>query len=261
MSTNEQEPLQFRSRPLTYWAEALHSADGAVRDEAVAAWGQIGEAIKRSAPRLNGALKGPHAAARLHGVRALRDLGAQLQAVLPLVLAALKEVAQREGDDAVRAEAAEALNRHLDPRGDGSPVPALVEALRDPAAAVRFGAAAALADLGAEARAAASALTNVMLWDKDERVRVQSAVALWRSDRRDRVTVPVLALALRSDDEYLRWIAADCLGDIGAAAHEAVPALRDALADDYRAPLIRRSVALALQRIECALAGTPSPAP
>jgi HEAT repeat protein len=257
MSTNEQNGLHFRGRPLSYWAEALQSADESAREEAVAAWGQIGEAIKVSAPHLGPALRGPHAAARLHGVRALRDLGAQLQAVVPVVLAALKEAALRETDDAVRTEAAEALTRHLDPRGGGSTVPALVAALREPAAAVRFGAASTLADLGGEGRAAVAALINVTLWDKDERVRVQSAVALWRIDRREHITVPVLTLALQSDDEYLRWIAADCLGDIGPAAGDAVPALRKALCDDYRAPLIRKSVALALQRIERALEDQP----
>jgi hypothetical protein len=45
------------------------------------------------------------------------------------------------------------------------------------------------------------------------------------------------------------WIAADCLGQIGPEARDAVPELQRALRRPYKIGLIRKGVALALQRI------------
>jgi hypothetical protein len=66
------------------------------------------------------------------------------------------------------------------------------------------------------------------------------------------VVVPVLAAAVRDGGEVLRWIAADCLGEIGPAARDAVPALRAALAQEGTLALVRQGLRLALERIEAA---------
>ncbi len=52
-----------------------------------------------------------------------------------------------------------------------------------------------------------------------------------------------------------RWIAADCLGEIGPEAREAIPALQQVLAGPLRSRMIRMSIALALQRIDPDVAG------
>src|SRR5262249_29478781 len=49
--------------------------------------------------------------------------------------------------------------------------------------------------------------------NRDLGVRVQAARALWQIDKQTELAILVLVEALRSDDEILRWIAADCLGE------------------------------------------------
>jgi HEAT repeat protein len=88
------------------------------------------------------------------------------------------------------------------------------------------------------------------VYDPDPRVRLEAAVALWRIDRSAGKVVPTLIKALRAEDELLRWIAADCLGDIGPEAADAVPTLLAALRENFKLGMIRLGVALALQRID-----------
>ena len=172
-----------------------------------------------------------------------------IQSIVPLIRTALKERAQVETDEVTRAESVEALTRHIDSAAL-APLAGLVESLRDPLPAVRASAAAVLAELGPGARDASSALIQAALRDTEPRVRVQAAVAVWHVERRTQVALPILIAGLESTDEYLRWIAADCLGEIGAEAHEALPALHAALNEPSQPPMIRRSLKLAVDRIE-----------
>jgi HEAT repeat protein len=73
---------------------------------------------------------------------------------------------------------------------------------------------------------------------------------LYKIDRQADKILPMLIKALQDADEVRRWIAADCLGEIGPAAREAIPALREALQKEFRSTLVRTSVELALQKIE-----------
>jgi HEAT repeat protein len=94
-------------------------------------------------------------------------------------------------------------------------------------------------------------------------VRVEAAVALWKIDRKGAVVIPALIKALGDDNEMLCWIAADCLGQMGPEAREAVPALRQALLRPFKISLIRKGVTLALQEIDpqaAAEAGVGEPA-
>jgi HEAT repeat protein len=130
-----------------------------------------------------------------------------------------------------------------------SDVAALIDALQDELDAVRFHAAIALGDFGPGARPSVADLTHVALWDEDPAVRVEAAVALWKIDRKGPLVIPALIKALGDDNELVCWIAADSLGQIGPEAQEAIPALQQALRRPFRMTLVRRSVALALQRI------------
>jgi HEAT repeat protein len=212
------------------------------------AWAELGLALKAAAPDLTELARDPRPEVRLLGVQALKQLGEQVQAALSFIHAGLKESALKETDPAIRAEAELALSRDLEPLSH-SQVPVLIAALKDELASVRFSAAAALADVGPPANAATASLIRLAMWDQSLRVRVQAAAALWRIDRRDRLAVPVLIEGVQSDDEHALWIAADCLGDIGPEAREAVPALREALGRPCKHPMIRQSVVLALERI------------
>jgi HEAT repeat protein len=257
MATSPNQELLYRNQPLQYWLDALESDQPALRDQAATVWRQIGQAMRNSAALMIARLRENHPVGRAQAVEALRDLGEQVQAVVPAVRSALKEVALTDTEEAVRTNAFLALTQ-IDPQSK-SPVPALIEALKDELPSVRFAAASSLADLGGEARAATTALIQA-LRDSDSRVRVQAAVALWRIDRRDRIAVPVLSQALQERDEFLRWIAADCLGEIGADAREAVPLLLQAVRGDFKVALIRKGLLLALERIDpeaAARAGGP----
>jgi len=233
--------LCYLDRPLAEWL--------ANAQDAVDVWQGIGQAIKATVQRLGEMTHNPEVEVRLGAVRALRQLGEQLQWTLPLLQGCLKEVALEERDPTVRAEAVEALSQHMGPHA-GLQIGALVEALRDELPSVRIGATRALAELGPRGFPAIPGLIHLSQWDQDAAVRVHAAVAIWKIDRRDRIAVPVLMRSLREPDECLRWVAADCLGDIGADAVDAAPALQSALEDTYRTPLVKQALMLALERIE-----------
>src|SRR5262249_4600638 len=129
-------------------------------------------------------------------------------------------------------------------------VAALVDALHADVDVVRFHAAIALGDLGPGGRAAVPALIHASLWDEEPAVRVGAAWALWKIDRKGALVLHVLVSALGEANELICWVAAECLGQMGPAAREAVPALLRALHRDFRLSLIRTGVRLALLRID-----------
>src|SRR5262249_29781765 len=128
--------------------------------------------------------------------------------------------------------------------------------LEDELEVVRFHAAVALGDRGRAARPAVGALTHAALWDEDPAVRVGAALALWKIDPNK---APMVLSALREApgeaSELVCWMAADALGQIGPAAREALPALRQALRRPFKMSLVARGVALALRRIDPQAAG------
>jgi HEAT repeat protein len=93
-------------------------------------------------------------------------------------------------------------------------------------------------------------LIHAALWDEDPAVRVEAAMALWKIDRKGPLVIPALIKALADDNELICWIAADYLGQIGPEARQAVPALQHALRRPFKMALIRKGVALALERID-----------
>ena len=76
-------------------------------------------------------------------------------------------------------------------------------------------------------------------------------MALWKiDDRRVALVLHVLTSALIDANELICWIAAECLAQMGPAAREAVPALRQALRRNYRLSAVPAGVRLALERID-----------
>jgi HEAT repeat protein len=227
----------------------LEEPDPAVRQHAIYAWVEVAEALAPAVTALADRLEDEEPGVREAAVRALAALGRQASVALPPLRAALKREALGDRDDgSLRATAAEALHDLGSPRA--VPVAELVQALRDPHAAVRFGAAQALGQRGAEGGPAVGPLLQAALRDPDAAVRLEAAVALYRIDRRVDTILPLLVRVLREPDEARRWIAADCLREIGPAAREAVPALLEGLEGDFRSVLVRNSFLLALNRID-----------
>jgi HEAT repeat protein len=185
---------------------------------------------------------------RASAVQALGTLNRRAREILIPIRTALKRAALWDEDEKVRALAVEALTQ----AGDWSrpEIAELVQALNDPDAATRFSAAQALGEGGDESQSAVGLLLQKALRDPDGGVRLEAAMALYKIDRHAEKILPMLIKALQDADEVRRWIAADCLGEIGPAAREAVPALHALLQQQFKSPLIRASVALALEKIE-----------
>jgi HEAT repeat protein len=146
-----------------------------------------------------------------------------------------------DNDFRVRHDAADAIAKI------GSPaVPFLITALKSENQQVRWRAASALGEIGAEASAAVPALI-VTLQDEDEYIRRISAYALGKIGPEASAAVPKLIDALQDEDRNLRIVVAYTLGKIGSEASAAVPNLIGALQD--KSAEVRLNAATALGRI------------
>ena len=232
--------------PLADWLVALSHDSPFERPQAGAAPG--GPPPLAAVPGLLSLLQDTDPDIRIRAVTALGDLGGEVRRVLPALRTALKEVALNDGEDGVRAEAVRALLR-AGPQ-PATEVGALVDALHSDVDVVRFHAAIALGDFGAAGQPGVPALIHASLWDEEPVVRLEASMALWKIDHSGPLVLYVLSKALDDANELICWIAADCLGQMGPAAREAVPALRQALQRDFRISLIKTGVRLALERIE-----------
>jgi HEAT repeat protein len=171
-----------------------------------------------------------------------------MRRVLPALRAALGEAALHDGDEGIRAEAVRAfLRAGPQPVTDAA---ALADALQSEIDVVRFHAAVALGDLGPHGQSAVATLIHASLWDEEPAVRLEAAIALWKIERKGPLVVHVLTEALGNVNELICWLAAEYLGQIGPEAHEAIPALRQALQRDFNLSLTKTAVSLALERID-----------
>jgi HEAT repeat protein len=127
----------------------------------------------------------------------------------------------------------------------------LIEGLKDKNPRLRMSVANALKKLGPEAEKAIPALVAT-LNDRDIGVSGFAGQALRAIGGK---AVPSLIEALQSDNYEVRWSAVEILGDIGAEANSAVPALRkikesdDYIAGDGSYP-IRSAASKAIEKIE-----------
>jgi HEAT repeat protein len=230
------------------WLEALRREDPAAREKAAGVWTAFAEALPAATSLLVESLNDSTPAVRAKAVTALGTIVRQVHNIPASVRAALKQTSLWDDDETVRTRAAEALAAVGE--SSGPTVADLIAALNDANAPIRFSAAQALGERGAESQAAVGVLLQKALRDPDGGVRLEAAMALYKIDRREEKILPMLIKALQDPDEVRRWIAADCLGEIGPAARDALPALRELLQQDFKSPLIRASVSLALDKIE-----------
>jgi HEAT repeat protein len=244
MATTPHSEPPHRDAPVAAWLEALRQEDPANREQAADLWNGVAEALPTAIAHLVAALDDPRQSVRVKAVRALGSLGRQARELLLPVHTSLKRASLWDDDETIRAQAVEILVQ----AGEWSrpPIADLIQALNDANAPIRFSAAQALGERGEESQPAVGLLLQKALRDPDGGVRM----ALYKIDRHEEKILPMLIKALQGPDEVRRWIAADCLGEIGPAAREALPALREVLRQEFKSPLIRASVALALEKIE-----------
>jgi HEAT repeat protein len=233
MSSGTDETLQYQSEPVSAWLSLLEHPQEEQRQRAAEQLLEISAAIVAVLPALSGVLRNPDREVRARSVTALGDLGAKMLAVIPNLRQALRTIVLTDSDEEVRTSALRSLAR-IGPEAQ-SDVASLINSLKDEFPFVRLSAASGLGELRARARDAVPALTTLSLHDPSPRVRLEAAVAIWRIDRRTGRVLPVLIEALKTGDEVSRWIAADCLGEMGTEAHEAVTALQEALRGNIRA--------------------------
>jgi HEAT repeat protein len=177
---------KYKGKPAAYWIQALKGTDSQNRRDAITAAGA------------------------LHIKTAVADLIAALN----------------DGDDQIRAKAAEALwSLGTDSR---EAAPALAVLLRDRNAGVRLNAAGALGAIGPDAAAVGVAPLREALRDADPYVRAQAASSLGNLGPAAGSAAPELIVALKDRDKSVRAAAAYALAELGAAAREALPALNDA---------------------------------
>jgi HEAT repeat protein len=241
--------------PVAAWLDVLRQEDSSEREHAAELWSDLAEALPRAVSLLVSATNDPRQAVRAKALKALSTLGRQAQEIQSPIRTAVKRSSLWEEDESVRALAAEGLAQSGETAR--TPIADLIKALNDPEAPNRFSAAQALGERGQESLSAVGALLQKALNDPDGGVRLEAAVALYKIDRRVEKILPVLIKALRDPDEVRRWIAADSLGEIGPAARDAIPALRELLRGEFRSALLRRSVTLALEKIEGSHAAMP----
>jgi HEAT repeat protein len=251
--TSPDHHVAYRGRTASDWFEQSCCDDAAARREAIDALTETVTALAALLRRLGGAVRSStEPAERAVLLAALGRVGAQAQAAVAAVHALVKTEVLTDATEEVRSAGLHALTL-LGPRAR-TEIPALLASLRDELADVRMAAARSLGESGPDARDAIPALIPLTQYDTDPRVRAEAAAALWRIDRRPTRILPSLIAVLGEPDEVARWVAADCLGEIGPDAGSAVPALLAAHALPYRTGLIRVSIRLALERIDPATA-------
>jgi HEAT repeat protein len=267
----EKSPASLLLPPLQ---QALKDKNPDNRVAAAGVLGMMGPAAKNAVPALSLALKDDDLSVRSEAATALGEIGPTAKDAVPALLAT---ATQKDFDfiepiiaitlGKIGPAAVPALTTALEGKGVGlrrtaatalgligpkaaAAAPALAAALADSEASVRQYAAQALGQIGPAAKGELPKLTPA-LKDRDGAVRVGTALALWQIDRRTE-GVAVLTEVLGGKSGYLRERAARALGEIGAEAKAALPALAAALADKEAG--VRAAAAEALGRLPTAKA-------
>ncbi len=245
--------------------EALKDERWVARKGAANVLGMLGRRATESAPALLEALKDERREVRAAAARALGGIGAPPDEAVPALVHALEDEFP-----SVRRRAAEALgklgtpsrpaapaliraskDKHADVRGiavwalgsicpkASDAVSAFIHALSDKDANVRIAAARALARSGPAAKQAAGKLIEA-LRDSNRSVRFLALAALGRVSGDPKGTmqaspalIRALILALKNEEGNMRSSVARALGKIEPGAKEAIPALTEALKDQY----------------------------
>ena len=193
-----------------------------IRPFAASALGQIGPNAKEAVPQLLEILRDDTGYSRIAAACALWEIGRQAKVVLPALMDGLKEKNAHLrhiallGLIALKTEASSA-------------VPSILKLVGDDHYPIRWSVAVAIREIGLNNKETTGAL-RILLDDKEIHVRLHAAQSLWKLTG-DTTHLAVLTTSLKNDDKAVRVIAANILGSIGAAAKNAIPALRQATLD------------------------------
>jgi HEAT repeat protein len=219
--------------------EALEKASPQVVAHAMQAFAALGE---RAVPRVVRGLQSEKL--RKYAAQILAQIGPDATAAVPALIETLKTA-----DPETRREVHFALAA-IGP-GAGAAVPSLLESLKSEDDDIKYSATYALGKIGEQAKDAYPELMKIMN-SEEEFPRIAAVWAMTRIDpgRPEVVTaaVPLLTRALQSDRDLVRTEAAATLGEIGAPAKAALPALKQALND--RSAAVQDAARQAIQRIE-----------
>lgn len=178
-----------------------------------------------SVPHLEHALQSRHDSVRVRAARLLREFSLTSSTIAALTGAA------GDRSEEVREQVCITLGTHLgkgDSAAHAAAFDSLLSAARDSSAEVRAAAMQALGDAGRAEPRALSAL-GAGLRDRATIVSLQAAKSLWALHQPAESIVPVLIAILETSE---RWRAAYVLGDMGACAAPAVPALARLLVEE-----------------------------
>jgi HEAT repeat protein len=206
--------------------ERLQDKEAEARISATRALGRIGPQAQKAAPALNAALDSKDSIERRTAAVALLRIGSHADAAVRELIRAMKS---EEGSTGfAQLNAATDLLENIGP-GAVEAISILAETIDDADAGNRWVVVSAIGRIGPAAKAASPKVENV-LRDREPRVRLAAAFALWSIEKRQTALV-YLIQQLKSTDSADRQLAAEMLGAIGPEAGEAVPALL-ALAKD-----------------------------
>jgi HEAT repeat protein len=104
--SSKSEPVLSHGKPVAYWLEQMKQPDARARKKAVTALGHVGNADRAVLPALIAAVKDKHAHVRDEAVVALLNMGPGAGEAVPVLQDAL-----RDQDATVRAHAAKAIAR------------------------------------------------------------------------------------------------------------------------------------------------------
>jgi HEAT repeat protein len=238
---------------LTVLTEAAKEEEEGFRTAALAVLTEMGEKAKPALPTVKKGLKDKAFAVKLQAIRAAGAMGPAAKSAVPELLniildddtgfleAQVALALGKIGSAAVPSLCAALSNESAKVRRGSAfalgligpkayeAVPDLTKALKDDEPLVRALSAESLGKIGQEAEPATPALTKA-LKDDDADVRINSAVALWRIGKHA-AGIDVLAAAVTQSQGPSRKAAVAALGQVGAAAKPALPALVKALGD------------------------------
>lgn len=245
---------------VTVAMEKLASPDAAVRLTAVRDLAAMGPAAEAAYEALETVATGDaDPAIRLVAAEALKKIRPAPE--IPEELRALIHDLESQ-DTAVRTQAAMSLS--LRGAKAQAAIPALTRAMKDEEKAVRRWAALALGKMAPESKSALAELGRVAESDADEQVRrnakaaiekIHAAAGAAATGEGGDPEVLRLMSALAGDQPMARMRAAMDLGQMGARAKAALPALTEASRTDTDT-YARQAEADALAKIEKAVAGT-----